>query len=224
MPFIPHTDIQIDHQLKTAGIETIADLFSEVPDALIMRSDSALPPGLNEMAMLRMMRDKAAQDPSLLCFIGGGAYEHHIPAAVFDLAGRGEFYTAYTPYQAEASQGTLQTLYEFQSMMTALTDMDISNASLYDGATALAESVLMAVRVQGRKATKRILMPKGVHPHYRHVVQTMVDLQGIEIVSIDFDDQIGTMVFDQSTVGDFDALVIPQPNFFGVLNDIDQLT
>ena len=127
------------------------------------RALAKVPPGLSEMDVTRLMKERAAQDGTPLNFAGAGAYEHHIPAAVWTIVSRGEFYSAYTPYQAEASQGTLQLIYEYQTMMTRLTQMDVSNASLYDGATALAEAVLMAERCM-KKGARRVLVPRSVHP------------------------------------------------------------
>ena len=145
MPFIPHTEADIKAMLAGIGVASVDDLFDEIPTELCADSLAGLPPALNEMAVGRLMQERAERDGRDLNFIGAGAYEHHIPAAVWQIAGRGEFYSSYTPYQAEASQGTLQLLYEFQTMMASLTGMDVSNASLYDGASALAEAVLMAV-------------------------------------------------------------------------------
>ncbi|MEW8260434.1 MAG: aminomethyl-transferring glycine dehydrogenase subunit GcvPA, partial [Candidatus Thiodiazotropha taylori] len=159
--------------------------------------------------------------------IGAGAYDHHIPAAVWELTTRGEFYTAYTPYQAEASQGTLQLLYEFQSMMTGLTAMDVSNASLYDGASALAEAVLMAVRGNRKSKSKRILLPANLHPHYRRVARSIVRNQKIELVEVAYDKSTGQVDMadlEKHAGEDYAALVIPQPNFFGVLEQTDLLT
>ena len=159
--------------------------------------------------------------------MGAGAYEHHIPAAVWDLASRGEFLTAYTPYQAEASQGTLQVIYEFQSMMAHITAMDASNASVYDGASGLAEAVLMAIRANKRSKSRRILMPRTVSPMYRAAARAIVEGQDIELVELDYDHAQGRM--DPASLAayegeDFAALVIPQPNFFGVLEDVHVLT
>ena len=140
MPFIPHTEEDIQEMLATIGVEHIDALFDEIPEELRCGELNTIPSGISEMELSRLMQARARDDGQPLCFIGAGAYDHHIPAAVWELTTRGEFYTAYTPYQAEASQGTLQLLYEFQSMMTALTGMDVSNASLYDGASALAEA------------------------------------------------------------------------------------
>src|SRR5476649_2406821 len=151
MPFIPHTEQDIQEMLKTIGISSINDLFDEIPESLRHAPLDAIPAGISEMELGRLMRERSQLDGNLLCFIGAGAYEHHIPAAVWDVTSRGEFLTAYTPYQAEASQGTLQLLYEYQTMMASLMGLDISNASLYDGASALAEAVLMAVRSDRKK-------------------------------------------------------------------------
>ena len=137
MPFIPHTEQDIAAMLASIGAKNIHALFDEIPTALKSGKLTAIGDGLNEMQVSRLMQERAAQDSQPLNFIGAGAYEHHIPAAVWQIATRGEYYTAYTPYQAEASQGTLQTLYEYQTMMASLTGMDASNASLYDGASAL---------------------------------------------------------------------------------------
>ena len=227
MPFIPHTEDEIRDMLGAIGVDSIDDLFDEIPDELRCGELEAIPPGEPEMEVSRLMQARAREDGTPLCFIGAGAYDHHIPAAVWQLTTRGEFYTAYTPYQAEASQGTLQLLYEFQSMMTALTAMDVSNASLYDGASALAEAVLMAVRANRKSKSKRVLVPRTLHPHYRRVVTSIVRNQQIELVEVGYDAASGRV--DQQALEahageDFAALVIPQPNFFGVLEEVDTLT
>jgi len=220
MPFIPHTEADIKAMLAAIGAESIESLFDEIPPELRSGKLTRVPPALNEMQIARLMQERAEADGRYLNFIGAGAYEHHIPAAVWQIATRGEFYTAYTPYQAEASQGTLQLIYEYQTMMASLTGMDMSNASLYDGASALAEAVLMAVRAH--KSSRRVLLPKTVHPAYRKVVRSMVKNQGIELVEVGYDAERGTTVLPADT--DFAALVIPQPNFFGSLEDVDALT
>ncbi len=153
MPFIPHTDADVKAMLKSIGVKSIDDLFDEIPERLRAGKLTQVPEGLSEMEVTRLMQARANQDGAYTNFIGAGAYEHHIPAAVWEIVTRGEFYSAYTPYQAEASQGTLQLLYEYQTMMASLTGMDVSNASLYDGASALAEAVLMAVRAH-KKCTQ----------------------------------------------------------------------
>ncbi|MBF0176591.1 MAG: aminomethyl-transferring glycine dehydrogenase subunit GcvPA [Magnetococcales bacterium] len=226
MPFIPHTDADVRDMLTVIGVTGMDDLFAEIPQELRRETPVSLPPPLNEMALNQLMEGRAAQDGSKLCFTGAGAYLHHIPAAVWEIATRGEFYSAYTPYQAEASQGTLQTLYEYQTMMASLTGMDVSNASLYDGATALGEAVLMAVRAHPQGA-RRILLPATVHPRYRAVTRTMVVAQGIELVEIPFCSQGGHLApeaLSAHAATPFAAMVIQQPNFFGTLEEVDILT
>ncbi len=231
MPFVPHTEEDIKSMLVAIGVESIDDLFDEIPADL--RHDlgkdkplAGVPEGLPESGVARLMHARAAEDGSPLCFIGAGAYEHHIPAAVWEITTRGEFYSAYTPYQAEASQGTLQLLYEFQTMMASLTGMDVSNGSLYDGASSLAEAILMSVRANRKSKSKRILVPRTTHPHYRKTANTIVRNQGITLEELDFDHEGGHI--DPASLpaepGDFAALVIPYPNFFGVLEEVDALT
>lgn len=228
MPFIPHTEDDIQHMLAAIGATGIEDLFDEIPEAL--RATAALksiPPGMSEMDITRLMMQRAEQDGRPLCFAGAGAYDHHIPAAVWEIATRGEFYSSYTPYQAEASQGTLQLLYEYQTMMASLTGMDVSNASLYDGASALAEAVLMAVRANRKSQSRRVLMPGTVHPAYRKVVRAIVTMQNIELIELPYCTECGHTVpesLERYSGGDIAALVIPQPNFFGVLEEVDALT
>ena len=226
MPFIPHTQEDIEQMLTAIGADSIDDLFDEIPAELRCGELSGIPDGVPEMEISRIMQGFAATDGSPLNFIGAGAYEHHIPAAVWQLTTRGEFYTAYTPYQAEASQGTLQIIYEYQSMMTGLTGMDVSNASLYDGASALAEAVLMAVRANRKSKSKKILMPLTVHPTYRATTHAITKNQGIELVDLPWcsEGNISADSLEDFSGQDITALVIPQPNFFGVLEEVDVLT
>ncbi|NIR60905.1 MAG: aminomethyl-transferring glycine dehydrogenase subunit GcvPA [Gammaproteobacteria bacterium] len=227
MPFIPHTDTEIREMLEAIGAPSVEALFDEIPAAMRGVRLERVPEGLNEAQVTRLMHERARQDRPMLGFIGAGAYEHHVPAAVWEIATRGEYYSAYTPYQAEASQGTLQVIYEYQSMMTALTAMDVSNASLYDGASALAEAVLMAVRANHKSKARRILMPRTVHPSYRKTARTLAGHQGIVIEEVDFDPAGGHTpreAFEARDGGDVTAVVIQQPNFFGVLEDVDALT
>jgi glycine dehydrogenase subunit 1 len=225
MPFIPHTEADIEAMLAAIGVKSIDALFDEIPAALRSGKLTRVPEALSEMQVGRLMQERAAQDGFYLNFIGAGSYEHHIPAAVWEIATRGEFYSAYTPYQAEASQGTLQLLYEYQTMMASLTGMDVSNASLYDGASGLAEAVLMAVRAH--KKARRILMPRTVHPIYREVVRSIVHNQNIELIELPYCTEGGHTIpasLKRFEGEDVAALVIPQPNFFGVLEDVDELT
>jgi glycine dehydrogenase subunit 1 len=212
--------------LDAIGVDSIERLFDEIPPGLRTRGIDAVPAGMSEMDVARLMRERAADCGAPLCFIGAGAYEHHIPAAVWEITTRGEFYSAYTPYQAEASQGSLQLVYEFQSMMAQLSGLDVSNASLYDGASALAEAVLMAIRANRASKSKRVLVPATVHPAWRKVAQAIVGNQGITLETIDYEPKSGAIDASRLTgaPGDIAGLVIQSPNFFGVLEDVDRLT
>src|SRR5205085_1964010 len=158
----------------------------ESPPDLRVKSLAGVPPELNEVETGRLMTERARADGAPLAFIGAGAYEHHIPAAVWAIVTRGEFYSAYTPYQAEASQGTLQLLYEYQTMMASLTGMQVSNASLYDGASALAEGCLMAVRAHRRSKSARILVPATVNPTYVEVSRAIAEGQKLNFEIVPF--------------------------------------
>src|SRR5688500_3011896 len=225
MPFIPHTEEDIQTMRASIGANSIDDLFDEIPPALKSGGLKQVPPGLSEMEISRLMLERAETDGRYLSFIGAGAYEHHIPAAVWQIATRGEFYSSYTPYQAEASQGTLQLLYEYQTIMASLTGMDVSNASMYDGASALAEAALMAVR--SHKSSRRILIPSTVHPVYRSVVRAIVRNQAIEVVDLPYCRLSGRTLVEALhgfSKEEFASLVIPQPNYFGVLEEVVALT
>ena len=226
MPFVPHTDADSAKMLEAIGVDSIDQLFDEIPEHLRAKP-LQVPEGLSEMDMMRRMSERAALDSGALCFIGAGAYEHHIPAAVWDVTTRGEFMTAYTPYQAEASQGTLQLIYEYQSMMSGLTGMDVSNASLYDGASGLAEAVLMAIRANRKSKSKRVLIAQTIHPLYRKATSSIVSNQGISIAELAM--SADQLVIDDAALAahegqDYAALVIAQPNFFGSLEEVDKLT
>lgn len=227
MPFIPHTPADVQAMLATIGVSDLETLFDEIPPPLRVGQLPALPEALDELQVSRLMEARAADTPRPSCFLGAGAYEHHIPAAVWEIVGRGEFYSAYTPYQPEASQGTLQVLYEYQSMMAGLTAVAVSNASLYDGASALAEALLMAVRANRKSKSRRILVPRALHPLYRRTARAIVHNQGIELVEVPYDPTGGhtpAEALAPHAGQDFAALVIAQPNFFGVLEEVDALT
>ena len=222
--------------LDAIGVATVEVLFDEIDDDLRGVDIRAIPPGETEMAMLDELARRAREDETGPCFLGAGSYDHHIPAAVWDLAGRGEFLTAYTPYQAEASQGTLQVIYEYQSMVAALTGMEVSNASVYDGGSALAEAVLMAVRIRrrGRRpspasdlASVRVAVAGACHPHYVATARSIVRHQGIELVEAGFGPD-GTASLETlarvAADGDLVAVVVQQPNFFGAIEPVDRLT
>ena len=227
MAFIPHTPADVEAMLATIGAGSIEDLFDEIPANLRVKSLAGIPDELNEMQIGRLMSERALTDGRPLCFIGAGAYEHHIPAAVWAITTRGEFYSAYTPYQAEASQGTLQLIYEYQTMIASLTGMEVSNASVYDGASAVAEASLMAVRANRKSKSQRILVPTTVHPHYRKVAVATAGNQGLRFEEVPYssgEGVIATTALAKYEGEDITAIVIQQPNFFGRLEDVDALT
>lgn len=224
MPFIPHTAEEEQAMLAEIGVSGIEALFDEIPAAMRAGVLERVPHGVSELEMRRDLAARAARDQAGTCFLGAGCYDHHIPAAVWDLTARGEFMTAYTPYQAEASQGTLQLIYEYQTMMTRLTGLAVSNASVYDGGSGLAEAVLMAVRGNRKAPGRRVLMAGSVHPGYRAATSSIVASQGIEIDSVPVaaDGRVDREALE--TRDDAVALVLQQPNFFGLLEDVDALT
>jgi glycine dehydrogenase subunit 1 len=226
MPFIPHTETDVREMLAAIGAPSIDALFEEIPAALRIKSLAGIPEALTEMEVGRLMQQRASHDGRPLNFLGAGAYEHHIPAAVWAIVTRGEFYSAYTPYQAEASQGTLQLLYEYQSMMASLTGMQVSNASLYDGASALAEACLMSVRAHRKSKSARILVPAAVNPTYLEVARAITEGQNLEFDVLPYDAPSGTLrtaSLDAYQGQDITAVVVQQPNFFGLLEDVDAI-
>jgi glycine dehydrogenase subunit 1 len=226
MPFIPHTDNDVREMLAAIGAPSIDALFEEIPAALRIKSLAGIPEALTEMETGRLMQQRAGRDGRPLNFIGAGAYEHHIPAAVWAIVTRGEFYSAYTPYQAEASQGTLQLLYEYQTMMASLTGMQVSNASLYDGASALAEACLMAVRAHRKSKSARILVPASLNPTYVDVARAVTEGQNLKFDVLPYEGTsgtFGTAALDAYRGQDITAVVVQQPNFFGLLEDVDAI-
>ncbi|MEL6447429.1 MAG: aminomethyl-transferring glycine dehydrogenase subunit GcvPA [Pseudomonadota bacterium] len=226
MPFIPHTETDIREMLDTIGAESIDELFDEIPESLRIDGLEGVPSALNEMQVTRLMHERAAQDHDALSFIGAGAYEHHIPALVWQLTTRGEYYSAYTPYQAEASQGTLQVIYEYQSMIASLTGMEVSNASLYDGASAVAEAALMAVRANRKSKSRRVVFAGGTSRTYQKVAQAIAGTQGLLFDESPLDSARGIADPAQFLAGEEPpvAVVIQQPNFLGNLEEVDALT
>ncbi len=225
MRYIPHTAEDVAQMLDRIGVASLEELFVEVPDAVRLKRPLDLPEPASETELLRELRVLAAKNATPgnhLNFLGGGAYHHFIPAVIDLLVSRGEFYTAYTPYQPEISQGTLQAIFEFQTMICQLTGMDVANASMYDGASACAEAVLMAVRLTRRK---RVLLSRALNPRYRAVVATYCLYLGLELVEIavgkdgrtDSADLKGKI--DDSTA----AVVVGYPNYFGVIEDVAAL-
>jgi len=222
MPYIPHNDDDVAAMLAKIGVGSTEELFDEIPADLRIEDLPGIPDALTEAEITRLMRTRAARDGGVVSFLGAGAYEHYVPAAVWDIATRGEFYSAYTPYQAEASQGTLQLIYEYQSMMTGLTGLDVSNASLYDGATAFAEACLMAVRANRKAKSRRVLVSLGVNPAYRAVANAIVKGQGLELVELPLrDGRTDVEALTQFDGQDFAAVCLQQPTFLGTIEDAD---
>lgn len=222
MTYTPHTDEQVKQMLDVIGLEKESDLFSSVPAELQVHGID-LPEGLDEFTTFEKFKSLAAKNvTNKTIFMGGGYYDHVVPSAVDALAGRSEFYTSYTPYQAEASQGTLQALYEYQSMICELSGMDVSNASMYDGASALAESALMAVRISRKR--NKILIDGGINPTYIKVVETYLSFRDIEFEVIDVENfktnrQAVLDKIDDTVAG----YLFQNPNFFGTMDDFSAI-
>ncbi|APC92022.1 MULTISPECIES: aminomethyl-transferring glycine dehydrogenase subunit GcvPA [Francisella] len=226
MSFIPHKPEQIKKTLDTIGVSSIDDLFDEIPTQLRAKA-LKIQDGINEIQLANLAKKRAGKNHQNTNFIGAGAYSHYIPSAIWDIVGRGEFYTAYTPYQAEASQGGLQVIYEYQTMMAELTGMAVSNASMYDGATALAESVLMAIRSNKKAKSQKVLIAEALHPTYLKVLETITKHQGIEIDIVELDSRNGKTnisSLEKHQDQNYAAVVIQSPNFLGQIADVDNLT
>lgn len=221
MNFIPHTQQEIKDMLSVIGVERIEDLFLDINDELKPKSFN-LPDGLTEYEVEKKILKMALKNKNgLVCFAGAGYYDHFIPAAVDAISSRSEFYTAYTPYQPEASQGTLQAIFEYQTMITNLTGLDYANASLYDGATALYEAIAIAVRTNNRK---KILIDKGVNPLFRKVVNTYVLNLPVQIIEIELNDTLTDKEKIKSFIDEETAAIVVQnPNFFGYIDDYEDL-
>ena len=223
MPYVPHTKADVESMLRTIGASNIEELFDEIPKGLADGRLDSVPSGSSELEMLQNLQGRSSLDDGNVCFIGAGCYDHHIPSAVWDIASRGEFMTAYTPYQAEASQGTLQLIYEYQTMMAQLTAMEVSNASVYDGASGLAEAILMAVRLNKRNKSGSVLFADSLNPAYLATVKTIVSSQGIELEALPVGE--GGVLHTELPEGVAPAAVVIQhPNFFGRLESVDQIT
>jgi len=220
MSYSPNTPEDIREMLAAIGAASVDELFAPIPADLRAQS-FALPGGMSELELLRRMKELAGNDRPLTGFIGGGYYDHYIPAVVDHLSGRAEFYTAYTPYQPECSQGTLQALFEYQTVICRLTGMEVSNASLYDGGTALAEAAMMALRVTGRN---RLVIDASVNPFSREIVRTYLTNLDVEIIEISPINGLADRPALTAALTDQTAAVILQnPNFFGTVDDLSDL-
>jgi len=221
MRYIPNAEADCAKMLPIAGFKSLEDLGRLFPAALLLQAPLNLPLPLSEMELVEVLRSLSGETGAkpVTSFLGAGAYDHFTPAVVDHILRRSEFYTAYTPYQPEISQGTLQAIFEFQTLICQLTGMDVANASVYDGASAVAEGVLMALRIKGRK---KILFSGAVHPEYRMVARTYTHPLDLAWEEIPFTDEGVTdlKAVERALDGETSTLVIQQPNFFGCLEDV----
>ena len=220
MRYLPHTQADIDVMLNAVGAESLNDLFATIPEECRRRDPLKLAEPLSEWQLDRHMDALAgttAVPPEYLLFMGAGSYDHYIPEVIKQLLRRGEFYTAYTPYQPEVSQGTLQAIYEYQTLVTRLLGMDTANASMYDGASALAEALLMAIRITKRR---KVALSRAVHPLYRKVVETYLRPTGYEIIDLGYGDDGRTVVDALAHPDEVAAIAVQSPNFFGCVEDL----
>ncbi|MGO9480769.1 MAG: aminomethyl-transferring glycine dehydrogenase subunit GcvPA [Candidatus Kryptoniota bacterium] len=225
MPYYPNTDDDRREMLNAIGVKNFDDLIKDIPQEIRLRGDLNIPPAMSELEVLKhisSISNKNLNTQEAISFLGAGAYDHFIPSAVGALLSRSEFYTAYTPYQAEVSQGTLQAIYEYQTMICRLTGMDVSNASLYDAGSALAEAALMSAAHTGRK---KIVAAHPIHPLYMQVVKTYVHGQEFEIVEVPARDGVADVDAVKKVVDDsIAAVMVQQPSFFGTLSDVFALS
>jgi glycine dehydrogenase subunit 1 len=220
MRYLPHTREDIAEMLEVVGAASLDDLFSTIPEDCRRRSELILPEPLTEWELndhMTALASTMAVSPEYKVFVGAGSYAHHIPASVSYLLGRSEFSTAYTPYQPEISQGTLQAIFEYQSFVVNLLGMDVANASMYDGASALAESLLMAVRAS---RLKKVAVSGLVHPFYRRVIRTYLEPPGYEIVELPYLENGRTDLQALGGMDDLAAIAVQSPNFFGCIEDL----
>ncbi|HWP85545.1 MAG TPA: aminomethyl-transferring glycine dehydrogenase subunit GcvPA [Terriglobia bacterium] len=220
MRYLPKSPEERRAMLAAVGCDSIEQLFAGIPEPARLRRELNLEPGWSEPEVLRYFLERAAENArGFTSFLGAGAYDHFRPAVVDALISRSEFYTAYTPYQPEISQGTLQAIFEFQTLICQLTGMEVANASLYDGSTALPEAVMMAVRATGRH---RAAVARSVHPEYRQVLDTYLRHQGMTIEEMPYgeDGRVAEGALAKAKGDDLAAVVVQSPNFFGVIEDV----
>jgi len=227
MPYIPHTPEDIQHMLTTIGVNSPEELFNAIPDSIRLKEDLKLPQGLSEYEVFSKVKQIATKNNSLnnfISFLGAGCYNHFVPIAVKHIITRSEFYTAYTPYQPEASQGTLQAIFEYQTFICLLTGIDVTCASLYEGASSLAEAILMAYRIRSRP---KILLPANLHPEYKQTIYTYLEnLEFLQIIEIPYTEE-GTINLDilkKEIDSDTCSVIVSLPNFFGIIEDLNTVS
>lgn len=217
--YLPQTESDIQKMLSVAGLKSLDDLYSDIPAALRLGRDYNLPEGKSETEVRKIFGNLAQNSKQLICFGGAGVYDHYVPAVSDYITSRSEFLTSYTPYQAEISQGTLQYIFEYQSMMAELTGMDVSNASLYDGATAAAEAMMTALAVTKKKT--RILLSATLNPQVIKVVLTYAKFQGVATIIIPEKNGVTDKdaVYAELAKGDVAGVIVPLPNYYGIVED-----
>ena len=219
--FFPHTQDDLQAMMEKVGVQNLDDLFAEVPDAVRFHGEYQLPEQMSELEVRQLFEQLGAQNQQLVCFGGAGVYDHYMPAVIPNLLSRSEYLTSYTPYQAEISQGTLHYIFEYQSMMAELTGMDISNASMYDGTTAAAEAVMMAVAAGKKQNT--VLISETIDPKTLKVIQTYAHFHGIQLEMIQQEDGITSLTHLQSLLsqhkGSVAGVLVQQPNYYGIVED-----
>ena len=218
--YFPHTDDDLQAMMAKAGVKDLDGLYAQIPESIRFRGEYKLPSEMSEMEVRDLFAKLGSQNEQLTCFAGMGVYDHYSPSVIPQLLQRSEFLTSYTPYQAEISQGTLHYIFEYQSMMTELTGMDISNASMYDGTTAAAEAMMMAVAA-GKKQNK-VLVSAGVNPKTREVLDTYALHHGIELVTLPLKDgvtDLSTLNSQLSTIEGVAGVIVQQPNVYGIVED-----
>ncbi len=217
--FLPHTDEEIRRMLKVIGVEHIEELFADIPKELRLKAVLNLPLGISESEAIQFFKQLAANAETTY-FVGAGSYWHTVPSIIDSIISQGDFFTAYTPYQPEVSQGTLQAIFEYQSLICILTGLEVSNASMYDGASATAEAVLMANRAS-RKGKSRFIISRGLHPRYLSTIKTYCKHQAFELVEIPFNDEGTTdlIALESALDGNTCAVVLQSPNFCGCIED-----
>lgn len=224
LPYIPNA-LEEEKMLKSIGIGCLDDLFSDIPEEIRLKRKLNIRKSMSELELSKYMKELSNKNKSvdeLVCFLGAGAYDHYIPAVVKHIISKPEFYTAYTPYQPEFSQGTLQSIFEYQTMICNLTDMDVSNASLYDGGTATAEAAILAVNEKKNKNS--IVVSKTVHPETRKILKTYMKFKEVEVIEVDFLEGVTDIdklkkVVDKNTAG----VIVQNPNFFGIIEDLSEV-
>lgn len=224
LPYIPNT-LEQEKMLKSIGVGCLEDLFSDIPEEIRFKRKLNIEESMSEIELSKYMKELSNKNESvedMVCFLGAGAYDHYIPAVVKHITSKSEFYTAYTPYQPEISQGTLQSIFEYQTMICNLTDMEVSNASLYDGGTAVAEAAILAVNEKKNKNS--IVISKTVNPETRKILKTYMRFKGVDVTEVDFLEGVTDIdklkkAVDKNTAG----VIVQNPNFFGIIEDLSEV-